>query len=64
MLVKTNEGGYFSHKDPFYLRSIRVIAFIGHYVDHEAYEWEMNGRVWRIKQNASYYVDTRKTHRT
>ncbi len=67
MLVKTNEGGYFPpHKDhPLLNRScFRVIAFIGHHVDHEAYEWEMNGRVWRIKQNASYYVDTRKTHRT
>lgn len=67
MLVKTNAGGWFPpHKDhPLLTRDcFRVIAFIGSAVDHEAYEWEMNGRTWPIKQNRSYYVDTRKTHRT
>ena len=67
MLVKTNAGGWFPpHKDhPLLNRDcFRVIAFIGNRVDHESYEWEMNGRVWPIQQNRSYYVDTRKTHRT
>jgi len=67
MLVKTNAGGWFPpHKDwPFLTRHcFRVIMFIGPNVDHESYEWHMNGKTWPIKQNASYYVDTRKTHRT
>ena len=67
MLVKTNQGGWFPpHKDhPLLTRQcFRVIAFIGPNVDHESYEWHMNGKTWPIKQNQSYYVDTRKTHRT
>lgn len=67
MLVKTNAGGWFPpHKDAPQLTrdTFRVIAFIGTSVDHESYEWEMDGRRWPIKQNRAYYVDTRKTHRT
>lgn len=67
MLVKVNAGGWFPpHKDwPMLTRdTFRIIAFIGENVDHEAYEWEMDGQRWPIKQNRAYYVDTRKTHRT
>jgi len=67
MLVKTNAGGWFPpHKDhPLINRTtFRVVAFIGPFVDHEAYEWEMNGKRWPIQNNRAYYVDTRKTHRT
>jgi|TARA_B110000305_G_scaffold218494_1_gene258672 hypothetical protein len=67
MLVKTNAGGWFPpHKDEPLLNrtTFRIAAFIGTHVDHEAFEWEMDGRRWPIKQNRAYYIDTRKTHRT
>ncbi len=67
MLVKTNAGGWFPpHKDhPLLNRTcFRVIAFLGNNVDHESYEWEMNNRIWPLRPNRAYYVDTRKTHRT
>lgn len=66
-IVKTNKGGWFPpHKDaPMLTRNVfRIVAFIGSSVDHESYEWEMDGRRWPIKPNRVYYVDTRKTHRT
>ena len=37
---------------------------LGNNVDHESYEWEMNNRIWPLRPNRAYYVDTRKTHRT
>jgi hypothetical protein len=67
MLVKTNAGGFFPpHKDsPMITRNtFRIVVFIGKQVDHEAYEWEMEGQIQKIKPNRAYYVDTRKTHRT
>jgi hypothetical protein len=67
MLVKSNAGGFFPpHKDaPNINRDcFRIVIFIGKSVDHEAYQWEIDGRVMPIKQNRAYYVDTRKTHRT
>ena len=67
MLVKTNKGGWFPpHKDSPMLtrKTFRVVAFIGNNVDHESYEWEMDGKIWPIKGNRAYYVDTRKSHRT
>ena len=66
-IVKTNAGGWFPpHKDEPLLnrRCFRVAAFIGTNVDHESFEWEIDGKVWPIKQNRAYYIDTRKTHRT
>jgi hypothetical protein len=67
MLFKVDAGGYFyPHKDEPWLRrsTFRVAAFIGESVDHESFEWESDGRVWQIKPNRVYYIDTRKTHRT
>ena len=67
MLVKVNKGGWFPpHKDsPMLTReSIRIIVFIGQQTDVESYQWHMDGRTWPISPNQSYYVDTRKTHRT
>ena len=66
-LVKCNPGGWFPpHKDEPLLnrRCFRVAAFIGHNVDHEAFEWVHDGKIQTIKPNRAYYVDTRKTHRT
>ena len=67
MLVKLDAGGWFRpHKDSPLLdgNTVRVVAFIGNNVDHESYEWEMDGKIWPIKGNRAYYVDTRKSHRT
>jgi len=67
MLIKSNAGGWFPpHKDdPLLNRScFRIAAFIGSNVDHESYEWQSEEKIWPIKQNRAYYIDTRKTHRT
>lgn len=67
MLIKTNAGGWFPpHKDdPLLTRTcFRVAAFIGNYVDHESYEWQSENKIWPIRANRAYYIDTRKTHRT
>jgi len=67
MLIKSNAGGWFPpHKDdPMLTRScFRIAAFIGPNVDHESFEWHMDGRQWNIRANRAYYIDTRKTHRT
>ena len=67
MLIKANAGGFFPpHKDsPLLVRdTIRVVAFPGYHTTHETFEWEMEGQRVDIKPGRSYYVDTRKTHRT
>lgn len=66
MLIKANRGGWFPpHKDePLLNRTcFRVAVFLGN-VDHESYEWNMEGKNVLIKPNRAYYIDTRKTHRT
>ena len=67
MIVNTGAGGWFPpHKDQPILNreSFRVAAFISNNVGHDAYEWQMDGRIWPIKAGGVYYIDTRKTHRT
>ena len=67
VLVKVNAGGWFhSHKDnPMLTRKcFRIAVFIGDSVDHESFEWDINGQRQMIKPNRAYYIDTRKTHRT
>lgn len=67
VLVKVNAGGWFhSHKDnPMLTRNcFRIGVFIGDSVDHESFEWDINGVRQMIKSNRAYYIDTRKTHRT
>ena len=67
MIVNSGAGGWFPpHKDqPLLTRdTFRVCAFISNNVTHDAYEWQMDGRIWPIKAGGVYYIDTKKTHRT
>ena len=67
MLIKSNTGGFFPpHKDsPIINRDcFRIVVFIGRSVEHDSYQWEIDGKVMPIIQNRAYYIDTRKTHRT
>tara|TARA_Y200000002_G_scaffold68079_1_gene52937 strand:- start:19984 stop:20757 length:774 start_codon:yes stop_codon:yes gene_type:complete len=67
MLIKSNKGGFFPpHRDnPNLTRDcFRVIAFIGKFTNSNAYEWYIGDNRMQIVANSSYYVDTRKSHRT
>lgn len=67
IIVNSGAGGWFPpHKDqPLLNREcFRVAAFVSNNVTHDAYEWQMDGRIWPIKAGGVYYIDTRKTHRT
>lgn len=67
MLVKANKGGFFPpHKDsPILTReTFRVVAFCSNHCSGSNFEWEMENQKMPIEPGMSYYVDTRKTHRT
>lgn len=66
-LVKVNKGGFFPpHKDfPLITRkTFRICAFLSESCSSDNFEWVMDGRQMDIVPGCSYYVDTRKTHRT
>tara|TARA_B100001094_G_C18192300_1_gene808118 strand:- start:3038 stop:3793 length:756 start_codon:yes stop_codon:yes gene_type:complete len=66
-LVKLNKGGFFPpHKDTPLLNreTFRIVAFLSEQNLCDNFEWEMDGRKQKITQYASYYVDTKQTHRT
>lgn len=67
MIIKSNRGGWFPpHRDnPQLTRdAFRVVVFLGNNTDAESYEWVLNNQRQIITPNKSYYVDTRKVHRT
>lgn len=67
MIVKSNKGGWFPpHRDSPYLKrdTFRVITFIGGSSAPDSYEWWLGDTRKTIVPNKSYYVDTRKVHRT
>jgi hypothetical protein len=67
MIVKLNKGGWFPpHRDhPVLSRDcFRIVAFCSENTDHSTFEWEHDYRRRDIQPGRSYYVDTRKVHRT
>lgn len=67
MLVKVNQGGFFPpHRDDPHLtrNCFRVVAFIGSSTNADSYEWILDDRKRNIVAGNTYYIDTRKTHRT
>ena len=67
MIVKTNQGGWFPpHRDsPNLTRDcFRIITFIGKATGTDNYEWWLSDERRNIAINETYYIDTRKVHRT
>ena len=67
MIVKVNQGGWFPpHRDSPYLSRdcFRIITFIGKATGTDCYEWWLAEERKPVVVNGTYYVDTRKTHRT
>jgi len=67
MIVKANQGGWFPpHRDSPYLSRdcFRIITFIGKETGTDCYEWWLAEERRPVVVNGTYYVDTRKVHRT
>ena len=67
MIIKANQGGWFPpHRDSPYLSRdcFRVITFIGNATATDSYEWWLAEERRPVVVNGTYYVDTRKVHRT
>lgn len=67
MIIKSNKGGWFPpHRDnPNLTRpTFRVIAFLGRASANDSYEWWLGDRPQNIIPYSTYFVDTRKVHRT
>ena len=67
MLVKLNKGGWFPpHRDSPHLSRdcFRIVGFIGKETGPSYFEWEHDYKRVLVEPNKTYYVDTRKTHRT
>ena len=67
MIIRTNRGGWFPpHRDnPNLTRpTFRIVTFIGKETASDSYEWWLGDKRQDIIQDTTYYVDTRKTHRT
>lgn len=67
MIVRTNKGGWFPpHRDnPNLTRpTFRIVTFLGKATSTDSYEWWLGDTRQNIVANSTYYVDTRKTHRT
>ena len=67
MIIKANQGGWFPpHRDSPYLSRdcFRVITFIGAETGTDCYEWWLAEERRPVVVNGTYYVDTRKVHRT
>lgn len=67
MIIRTNRGGWFPpHRDsPNLTRAtFRIVTFIGRETSSDSYEWWLGDTRQNIVHNSTYYVDTRKTHRT
>ena len=67
MIIRSNQGGWFPpHRDSPYLARdcFRVITFLGNASGMDSYEWWLNDTRQTIIANKTYFVDTRKVHRT
>jgi hypothetical protein len=67
MIIKSNRGGWFPpHRDsPSLTRdTFRVITFLGCGSGMDSYEWYLGDTRQIIVANQTYFVDTRKVHRT
>tara|TARA_A100001035_G_C27766330_1_gene493893 strand:- start:1023 stop:1781 length:759 start_codon:yes stop_codon:yes gene_type:complete len=67
MIIKCNQGGWFPpHRDSPYLArdTFRVITFLGNGSGMDNYEWWLGDERKTIVANRTYFVDTRKVHRT
>lgn len=67
MIIRTNKGGWFPpHRDnPNLTRpTFRIVTFLGRETATDSYEWWLGDTRQNIIANNTYYVDTRKTHRT
>lgn len=67
MIVKVNQGGWFPpHRDSPNLNRdcFRVVTFLGNASANDSYEWWLDEKRRDIVPNCTYYVDTRKVHRT
>jgi hypothetical protein len=67
MIIKANQGGWFPpHRDsPNLTRDcFRIITFIGKQTGTDCYEWWLSEERRPVVVNGTYYVDTRKVHRT
>ena len=67
MIIRANAGGWFPpHRDSPYLARdcFRVITFLGNASGMDSYEWWLNDVRQTVIANRTYFVDTRKVHRT
>tara|TARA_A100001035_G_scaffold280173_1_gene284437 strand:- start:5115 stop:5867 length:753 start_codon:yes stop_codon:yes gene_type:complete len=67
MIIRSNQGGWFPpHRDSPHLSRdcFRVITFLGNASGMDSYEWWLNDTRQTIIANKTYFVDTRKVHRT
>ena len=67
MIIRSNKGGWFPpHRDsPHLVRDcFRVVTFIGNQSGMNSYEWWLGDKRQTVVANKTYFVDTRKVHRT
>jgi hypothetical protein len=67
MIIRANQGGWFPpHRDgPNLTRDcFRVITFLGNASGMDSYEWWLGDTRRTVIANRTYYIDTRKVHRT